>query len=43
MVVFKVDIFWAWKNFEQNSFSPSQWIRSQNMVEIMNKTPVQYV
>ena len=43
MGVFKVEIFWAQKNFGQNSFSPSQWIKSQKMVRIMKKTPGKFV
>ena len=33
----KVHISWAWKNFERNSFSSSQWIESQEMIRIMKK------
>ena len=32
-----IEIFWTRKNFEWNSFSPSQWIKSQKLVRIMKK------
>ena len=33
----KVEIFWTWKNFEQNYFSSAQWIKNQKMFRIMKK------
>ena len=39
----KVEISWAWKNVEQNSFYSSQWIKSQKMIRIMKKTPVKFL